>query len=197
MVAREGFEPSVEDPKSSALPLGHRAASFNTSAQGAGDRPGCVTCGGRVALGLVMRNVLLGMLVLLTAACGAYSFPGASPSGTGTVTGTVSVMPCGPLEQVPPKQPGPPAEPQSAVPCRMMAATGVELSFTSGDRVASTLTDSNGRYRIELPEGTYKVSAKNYRRIVSGPAAVSVKAGSTVTADYLLDSGIRLPVPQQ
>ncbi|HET6311643.1 MAG TPA: carboxypeptidase-like regulatory domain-containing protein [Candidatus Nitrosotalea sp.] len=150
-----------------------------------------------------MRNVLLGVLVLLTAACGAYSFPGGSPSGTGTVTGTVSVMPCGPIEQVPPKQsgqpaqPAQPAQPQDAVPCRMMAAAGVELSFTSGEKVASTLTDNNGRYRIELTEGTYKVSAKNYRRIVSGPAAVSVKAGSTVTADYLLDSGIRLPVPQQ
>ena len=147
-----------------------------------------------------MRNVLLGALVLVTAACGAYSFPGASPSGTGTVTGTVSVMPCGPLLQVPPKQPGPPAQPAQppdAVPCRMMPSAGVELSFTSGDRVASALTDSNGRYRIELPEGTYKVSAKNYRRIASGPAAVTVTAGSTITADYVLDSGIRLPVPQQ
>jgi hypothetical protein len=79
----------------------------------------------------------------------------------------------------------------------MMAAAGVELSFTSGEKVASTLTDNNGRYRIELTEGTYKVRAKNYRRIVSGPATVTVKAGSTVTADYLLDSGIRLPLPQQ
>jgi hypothetical protein len=79
----------------------------------------------------------------------------------------------------------------------MMPAARVEMSFVSGERAASTLTDDTGRYRIELPEGTYKVSAKNYRRIVSGPAAVSVKAGSTVTADYLLDSGIRLPVPQQ
>jgi hypothetical protein len=65
--------------------------------------------------------------------------------------------------------------------------------------VTTTFTDANGRYRIDLPEGTYKVSAKNYMRIVSGPAVVTVKAGSTVIADYLLDSGIRqpLPVPQQ
>src|SRR5256885_9183964 len=32
--AREGFEPSVEDPKSSALPLGHRAKTESTVARG-------------------------------------------------------------------------------------------------------------------------------------------------------------------
>ena len=196
MVAQEGFEPSVEDPKSSALPLGHWAASLNTSAEGGGDRPGRVTWGRVVALGLVMRNVLVAALVCVTAAaCGAYQFPGASPAATGTVTGTVAVMPCGPIKPVPPVRSGPP---QDLVPCRMTPAVAVEMVFSSGDRVTSTLTDPNGRYRIELPEGTYKVSAKNYRRIITGPAVVTVKAGSTVTADYLLDSGIRrLPVPQQ
>jgi hypothetical protein len=63
--------------------------------------------------------------------------------------------------------------------------------------VASTLTNPDGRYRIELAEGAYKVSVKNYMRIVAGPAVVTVKAGSTVIADYLLDTGIRLPVPQK
>jgi hypothetical protein len=78
------------------------------------------------------------------------------------------------------------------------AAAKVEMVFSSGDRVTSTLTDSNGRYKIELAEGTYRVSAKKYLRIVSGPPVVTVKAGSTVTADYILDSGIRmLPAPQQ
>jgi predicted kinase len=41
------------------------------------------------------------------------------------------------------------------------------------------------------------VSAKGYKRIVSGPAAVTVKAGGTVTADYVFDSGMRRTVPQQ
>jgi hypothetical protein len=139
-----------------------------------------------------MRNVLLAALVLVTAACGAYRFPGASPAATGTVTGMVTVMPCGPIKPVPQ---GPP---QDSVPCKMMPATRIEMDFTSGGQVTSTLTDATGRYRVELPEGTYKVSAKGYVRIVSGPPTVTVKAGGTVTADYLLDSGIRrLPVPQQ
>ena len=130
--------------------------------------------------------------LILTAACGAYRFPGASPAATGTVTGLVSVSPCGPIKPVPDGQP------QNSVPCKMMVAARVEMDFASGGPVTSTLTDVNGRYRVELPVGTYKVSAKGYMRIVSGPATVTVKAGDTVTADYLLDSGIRrLPVPQQ
>ena len=80
----------------------------------------------------------------------------------------------------------------------MSPAVGVEIEFASGETVRSTLTDSAGRYRIELAEGTYKVSVKKYKRIISGPPEVTVKAASTVTADYLVDSGIRfLPVPQQ
>ena len=139
-----------------------------------------------------MRTLLLAALVLLTAACGAYRFPGASPAATGTVTGLVNVIPCGPIKPVPQ---GPP---QDSVPCKMTVAARIEMDFTSGATVTSTLTDADGRYRVELPVGTYKVSAKGYMRIVSGPATVTVKAGDTLTADYLLDSGIRrLPVPQQ
>ena len=139
-----------------------------------------------------MRNVLLAALVLLTAACGAYQLPGASPAATGTVTGLVTVMPCAPIKPVPQ---GPP---QDSVPCKMMLATGIEMDFASGGTVTRALTDGNGRYRIELPAGTYKVSPKGHMRIIRGPDTVTVTAGSAVTADYLLDSGIRrLPVPQQ
>jgi hypothetical protein len=147
-----------------------------------------------------MRNFVLGALVLVTAACGAYSFPGGSPLATGTVTGTVTVFPCGivqPIHPVQPVQPVQPDQPQDSIACKMSPAARVEMDFASGDRVASTLTDSNGRYRIELPEGTYRVSAKGYKRIVSGPAAVTVKAGGTVNADYVFDSGMRRAVPQQ
>jgi hypothetical protein len=139
-----------------------------------------------------MKNVLLGALVFLTAGCGAYQFPGTSPAPKGTVTGLVTVMPCGPV------QPVPPASAQDSAPCRMRPTAGIEMDFASEGSVTSTLTRADGTYRIDLPEGTYKVSAKGYVRIVSGPSMVIVKAGHTLTADYLLDSGIRaLPVPQQ
>jgi hypothetical protein len=134
-----------------------------------------------------MKEALLAGLVLVTTACGAYQFPGGSAAAMGTVTGTVTVVPCGPVE---------PMQPDSA-PCRMRPATGVEVDFAWGGKVVAAQTGADGRYAIELAEGTYQVSVKNHMRIVKGPREVSVKAGSTVNADYVVDSGIRLPAPQQ
>jgi hypothetical protein len=82
----------------------------------------------------------------------------------------------------------------------MAPAATVELVFTSGDKSTSVLTGADGSYRVELPEGTYTVSTKKIMRIISGPPVVTVKAGSTVTADYVIDSGMRrvpAPAPQQ
>jgi type 1 fimbria pilin len=161
----------------------------NTISQTAADPRGAnVTSRGPAAFGLVMRNGLLAVLVLVTAACGAYHVPGGSAGGTGTVTGSVTVIPCGPVQ---------PAQPDFA-PCKMRPSAGLEIDFTSDSgAVTSTKTGSDGRYTIELPAGPYKVTVKNYMRVISGPPNVSVKAGSTVVADYVLDSGIRTAVPQQ
>lgn len=138
-----------------------------------------------------MRNGLLAALVFLVAACGAYQFPGGPAAGSGTVTGQVTVIPCGP---------GPiePAPADNFAPCKMRPAAGVEIDFTSEQgTVTSTKTGSDSRYTIELKAGTYKVSSQNYMRVISGPPIVTVKAGATVVADYVFDSGIRTAVPQQ
>ena len=131
-------------------------------------------------LGLPVRAFVFCLLVLAAAACGAYHFPG-GPAGTGTVSGQVIVVPCGPVE---PAQPG-------FAPCKMRPAAGLELDFTSDGTVTSAQTNADGRYTIRLTAGTYKVSVKNYPRVISGPPAVTVKAGAMVVADYVLDSGIR------
>jgi hypothetical protein len=151
-------------------------------------RSATVTFAAPAALGLVMRNGLLAALVLLVAACGAYQFPGGSSAGRGIVAGQVTVIPCGPVE---------PAQPDFA-PCKMRPAAGLQIDFTS-DRgtVFSTKTGSDSRYTIDLAAGAYKVSVKNYMRVISGPPVVTVKAGATAVADYVVDSGIRTAVPQQ
>ena len=59
------------------------------------------------------------------------------------------------------------------------------------------MTGSNGYYSIGLAAGTWKVTIKSFMRIISGPPTVTVTAGSAVQADYVVDSGIRVPVPQQ
>jgi hypothetical protein len=137
-----------------------------------------------------MRNVLLGALVFLVAACGAYQFPGGPAAGSGVVTGQVTVIPCGP-------GPVEPAQPDFA-PCKMKPAAGLEIDFTSErGTVFSTKAGSDSRYTIELAAGTYKVAFQNYTRVIKGPPVVTVKAGATIVADYVLDSGIRTAVPQQ
>jgi type 1 fimbria pilin len=132
-----------------------------------------------------MKYFILAALVLVTAACGAYQFPGATPSGgTGTVSGHVIAVPCAPVE------PGGAA-------CARPFVTGVEVDFSDGGKSAAVVTDGKGAYSIDLPAGTWNVKLKTHMRIVSGPTVVSVAAGSHVVADYVLDTGIRVPVPQQ
>jgi hypothetical protein len=165
--------------------LGHGGLSLNTLARSASavdsDR---VTSGRAAALGLVMRNVLLAALVLVTTACGAYRFPGSTTAGTGTVSGAVVSVPCSPVEQ---------ADQQ----CAGRPVTGLEIDFANGEASAKAVTDSTGHYTVTLAPGTWSVHLVTHMRVVSGPAQVAVPSGSTVTATYVLDSGIRVPVPQQ
>jgi hypothetical protein len=129
-----------------------------------------------------MRLLILGALVGVTAACGAYQFPGSSTAPTGHVSGTVMVFPCAPVEQ-------------ADQPCKFTYGAGLQVVFTNGSSVTSTTVDGNGKYSIDLAPGTWKVSFKGIARIVSGPATVTVAPGGSVVADYQLDSGIRMPGP--
>ena len=131
---------------------------------------------------------MLVALVLVTAGCGAYHFPG--PAGSGTVTGQVTGIPCQPVKPVD----------GGIAPCKMTPtspAAGIEIIFSAGGKVMSTQTNSQGRYTIELPAGTYNVNVAKYMRIISGQSTVTVKTGATVVADYVVSSGILPAGPQQ
>jgi hypothetical protein len=131
-----------------------------------------------------MRVFFLAALTLLLAGCGAYTFPGASTSPTGVVTGRVLAYPCAPVEQ-------------AGATCAGRPAQGLELDYIENNTTAGkAVTDAQGEYSVQLAPGTYVVKLKTYMRVMSGPTNLTVSAGSTVTADYLLDSGIRAPVPQ-
>jgi hypothetical protein len=120
--------------------------------------------------------------MVATAACGAYHFPSDTPSGTGTVSGHVTAVPCAPIE------------PANQPPCTGRPVGGLEIDFTGNGAVVSTKTDSSGGYSVDLAAGTWKVSFKTYMRIISGPSRVTVQAGSSLVADYVVDSGIRVPI---
>ena len=124
----------------------------------------------------------------LSAAGGAYTLPcgASSPSPTtGTVSGHVLAVPCAPVEQ-------------AGSSCAGKPVSGLELDYVAGTSVvARTVTDGSGNYVVRLAPGTYVVKFGGIMRVISGPTKITVAAGSHIEADYLLDSGIRAPVPQQ
>ena len=157
-----------------------------------------------------MRNALLAGLLVATAACGAYHFPG--PGGdTGTVSGQVIAYPCGPVEpanqtcmpypcrslQAPNQKCVPypagdcmPSNPNTGS-CGGYPMPGLGLVFINGDMRLGTKTDSSGNYSIDLAPGTWTVSALNFGRIISGPEKLMVTAGANIVANYVVDTGIR------
>ena len=132
-----------------------------------------------------MRNGLLVLAILaLSVACGAYQFPGGQTPGTASVSGRVVAVPCTPVEQAGTECAGRPVE-------------GLQLTFSNGTETHNAVTDSSGHYSIGLGAGTWEVTIKSYMRIISGPTTLTLAGGSAVTANYVVDSGIRVPVPQQ
>ena len=166
-------------------PLPYRLATgqdlINSSA-------GRVTCRARPALGSVMKIGVVSALLLAAAACGSYVFPGETPSPTaadGTVGGRVIAVPCAPVEQ-------------SGDACTGRVVPNLEIDYLSGVTVeAKAVTGADGTYSVALHPGSYTVRMKTYMRVVRGPLKLTVAAGSTTVADYVLDTGIRLPQPQQ
>jgi hypothetical protein len=131
-----------------------------------------------------MRYAILGAALVMLTACGAYQFPGATASpGTGNVSGRVLSVPCGPVQP-------------AANACAGRVMGGLQITFTEGQTVDTATTDASGRYSIDLNPGTYKVGFKTYMRMISGPPTVKVTSGANIVADYVLDNGIRVPVPQ-
>jgi hypothetical protein len=119
----------------------------------------------------------------LLGACAGYRFPGGPEPGTGTVSGQVTVVPCAPVER-------------ADAPCQGKPAANVALIFTSSsNEQVIAQTDSAGNYAVDLKAGKWAVAVKGYMRVISGPSTVSVEAGGSVVANYVLDSGIRLPAP--
>jgi hypothetical protein len=97
----------------------------------------------------------------------------------------VLAVPCAPVEQ-------------AGSTCAGKPVQGMEIDYVSGTSIAAkTVTGANGQYAIRLAPGSYVVKFSGFGRVISGPTKITVAAGSNVTADYLLDSGIRAPVPQQ
>ena len=103
------------------------------------------------------------------------------------MSGRVIAVPCSPIE---------PVQPAGST-CAGRPVPDLEVDYVAGSSVTKAVTDAKGTYVVELKPGTYAVKLKTYMRVISGPLNITVAAGSSSTVDYVLDSGIRQPVPQQ
>jgi hypothetical protein len=141
-----------------------------------------------------MRIALLVGLLIATAACGDYRFPG-PVNETGTVHGLVTASGCGGPVQ-PDARPCPatlvPCSPQAAGPtCGQQPISGLALIFTKGNTSFVAKTDSAGAYSINLPVGTWSVATAPIARIIGGPQTLEVKAATSIVADFIVDTGMR------
>ena len=132
-----------------------------------------------------MRSIVLAGLLLVTAACGSYQFPGQTPApGDAHVSGLVLSVPCAPVEQ-------------AGSTCSGRPVPKLEIDYMQGASIVRrTVTNEKGTYAVDLPAGDYTVKLNTYMRIVSGPTKLSVDPGASKVADYVLDNGMRVPVPQ-
>src|SRR2546430_12673880 len=124
-----------------------------------------------------MRNALAAAaLMQLTAACGAYQFPGDSPSpspGSAHVSGNVLSVPCAPVEQV-------------GQTCAGRPVPSLEIDYLLGTTVAKrTVTDAKGAYTVDLKvPGTYTVKFNTYMRVVSGATKLDLTGPANLTVIY-------------
>ena len=136
----------------------------------------------------VMKTSLLVAVMIAGSACGAYQFGSGTPSPTptlATVNGHVLAVPCSPVEQ-------------AGSTCAGRPVPNLEIDYVTGATIAArTITNADGTYATALKPGSYDVRMRTYMRVISGPLKLTVAAGSSTAADYILDSGIRAPVPQQ
>ncbi len=120
---------------------------------------------------------------LLVASCGSGTQPTTPPTTTpptGTAYGYVTAGPTCPVER--PGQPCPP-HPVSAA---------IDAHDSSGNTVASTRSDSSGRYALSLPPGSYVLVVVIPSVLPHCPdTAVTVRPSSTTRADIHCDTGIR------
>jgi hypothetical protein len=107
---------------------------------------------------------------------------GQTPSGLETgIEGVITISPA---------NPGPiRADAPASVPLPN-ATFSVE---NNNGEVASFTTDGQGRFRVLLPVGHYKVSLKGRKSSIGhfGPFEADVRAGKMTTVDWQCDSGIR------
>lgn len=121
------------------------------------------------------------LTVLLLASCGEGE-PASDGAELGTVTGSILAGPTCPVETM-------------ASPCPDVPLPGEVVQLVQGDTVvASATSDPEGGFSIQAEPGAYELMwapAGDVGVRFARPVRVEIVAGQTVTADLLVDTGIR------
>jgi hypothetical protein len=129
---------------------------------------------------------LLVFLAAITLACNGSGLEADGP--TGMLAGQISVGPFCPVEIAGEECPPPPGTYESIL-------VLVHTRLAGGDRlVAQVRSDDAGRFEVQLPAGTYRVSLVHSIGIPAGPRPVQevrVEAGATTALAFDIDTGIR------
>ena len=129
-----------------------------------------------------MRAMAAVAATLFATACGPHDgVGGPAPPAVlkGTVAGQVLGYPCAPVERL-------------GSPCAGRPEPGVTVTLTPSQGEAATVvvTDASGNYSVRVPAGSYLVTVKG-KPFGGASRRVQVAANATVTADFVIDSGIR------
>jgi hypothetical protein len=134
------------------------------------------------------RAFIIFAIVIITLAIAAALNSGGLPTspgtGTGTLTGNVSIGPLCPVE------------PCTLTHDRLVAAYAarpISISTTGGTVVATVTADPETGYSVTLKPGTYIVDIPHQG--IGGsqglPETVTIRSGQTVRLDISIDTGIR------
>jgi hypothetical protein len=103
--------------------------------------------------------------------------------GLGVLTGRVTRGPLSPVEGIP-----------GGRRAEVVAGFRIVISGSDGRQVESVVTNDQGQYQVNLPSGTYRISAGALPRGSSTkdlPTTVTVRDGQETRLDIRVDTGIR------
>src|SRR5436309_4901243 len=125
--------------------------------------------------------------VMFAAACGGGpgSVAGLSRSQPqvrlGVLTGRITRGPLSPVEGIP-----------GGRRAEVVAGSRIVISGSDGRQVESVVSNDQGQYRVNLPSGTYRVSAVSRSSSTRElPATVTVTEGQETRLNIRIDTGIR------
>lgn len=132
-----------------------------------------------------LLTAVLPLVVVLSACADRPDGGDAGSDGLGTINGTVLAGPTCPVETV-------------ENPCPDHPVAGVKVqALKDGTVAATTVSDADGGFTMDLAPGTYLVQSvvePEGPGMYSRPAEVIVTEDAIVDVSVLLDTGIRAPV---